>query len=395
MYDFDREIPRALTNDVKWRKEGINAYLDIPIRDDMIPMWLADTDFACPPVVVEAIKKRANQEIFGYCAPGDAFYTAVQGWLEKRFGWTVQKDWMVVTPTVVAAINIAIRAFTQPGGGVIIQQPVYDPFATLVKRTGRVIVNNALKPVDGRYEMDFDLLERQAADDQNKLLILCSPHNPVGRVWTREELARLADICNRNGVLVVADEIHADIIYSGHSHTPYPTVAPENGANTIYCMAPGKTFNVAGLKTSLVLIENPALREQYVQQCLAMSLDIKNTFGIEATAAAYSPEGEAWMRELLVYLEGNRDFLLDYVQKELPGAKMVCPEGTFLCWLDLSETGLSDLDIQKRVIVEQGVIAVPGPWFGPGGKGHLRLNIGCTRKNLTIAMERIRQAIHK
>ncbi len=393
MIDFDREMPRRLTQDVKWRKEGLAAYLQMPVRDDMIPMWIADMDFACAPFLVEALRRRVDHEIFGYCAPTAPFYRAVQYWLSARFGWSAQPEWMVVTPTVVAAINIAIRAFTDEGDGVIIQQPVYDPFADLIHKTGRTLVNNGLRLVSGRYEMDFDLLEAQAKQPENKLLVLCSPHNPVGRVWTKEELKQVDDICARHGVLVVADEIHGDLVYSGAVHTPYPTVSRHALENTLYCMAPGKTFNVPGLKTSVILIQNETLRKRFQQQCLAMSLDIRNTFGLEAVCAVYSKEGEGWLAQLLTYLEGNRDFLAAFIRLELPWAQMIQPEGTFLCWLNLRETGLTDAEIQKRVMAEQGVIAVPGPWFGPGGEGHLRLNIGCTRRNLEIAMNRIQMIL--
>ena len=256
-YNFDRLIDRKSTSDIKWRTQGLRAFLPVEVSEDFIPMWIADMDFACPPCIVDAVTARAGQEIFGYCAPRDGYVEALKWWYSSRFGLELKKEWLSVLPTVVAAINMGIRAFTQPGDQVIIQQPVYDPFASLVAKTGRELVNNALLFRDGDYYMDFDLLEKQAADPKAKVLILCSPHNPVGRVWKKEELARLGEICKRHQVLVISDEIHSDIIFSGHSHTPFPLASD---APCILCTAPGKTFNVAGLRASNIFIFDPELR---------------------------------------------------------------------------------------------------------------------------------------
>lgn len=392
-YDFDRRVDRVSTNDMKWHTAPVTAYLGCQVREDMIPMWIADTDFACPPVIVEAMKKRVEKEIYGYCAPGPDFYGAICWWQQRRFGWQVKPEWISVGPTVVAFINVAIRAFTQPGDGVIIQQPVYDPFASIVQHTGRRVVNNALLCKGGRYEMDFEQLERQAADPANKLLILCSPHNPVGRVWTESELRRLAEICLANGVLVVTDEIHSDIVYSGRRHTPLLALDERYANAFIYLNAPGKTFNVAGLKVSYAIVPDAQRKKAMDAMQVAMSLDVKNTFGLEAVAAAYTPEGEEWMLQELDYLEQNALFAEQYVKHHIPGGALVKPEGCFLCWLDLSGTGLSDEQILKRVVVEGGIVCVPGPWFGEGGAGHLRLNIGCPRAILETALERIALAV--
>ncbi len=392
-YDFDRVIDRSVTNDMKWHTGPVRSYLNVEVREDMIPMWIADMDFACPPCVVEAVKARAEKEIYGYCAPGVDYFKAVTYWYKSRYGIALDPTCICVVPSVVGAINAAIRAFTQPGEGVIIQQPVYEPFAGLIQQTGRTVVNNSLVCEQGRYRMNFEELEQLAAKPENKLLVLCSPHNPVGRVWRREELARLGRICKENGVLVVSDEIHSDIIYPGHKHTPFWTVEEDFAKHCIVCTAPGKTFNVAGLKMANTLIFDPDMRSRFDAQIKAMSLDVRNTFGLEGVAAAYSPEGEEWLEELLVYLKGNAELVRDYVQEHLPQVDFVEPEGTFLCWLDLTRTGLTDAEILKRVDVEAGVICVPGPWFGKGGERHLRLNIGCTRANLAAAMERIAQAL--
>lgn len=394
-YDFDRKVDRRATNDMKWHAAPVSAYLGCQVREDMIPMWIADTEFACPPVIVNALRTRVEKEIFGYCAPGPDFYRAICWWQQRRFGWQVQPEWISVGPTVVAFINVALHAFTQSGDGVIIQQPVYDPFASIVQHTGRTVVNNGLLCKNGRYEMDFELLERQAADPANKMLILCSPHNPVGRVWTEAELRRMADICLANDVLVVTDEIHSDIVYSGFRHAPLPALDERYADAFIYLNAPGKTFNVAGLKVSYAIVPNQQRKKALDAMQTALSLDVKNTFGLEALTAAYTPEGEAWMLQELAYLEQNAAFAQRYVTEHIPGAALVPPEGCFLCWLDLSGTGLSDEQILKRVVVDSGVVCVPGPWFGKGGEGHLRLNIGCPRALLETALERIALAVNE
>ena len=383
-YNFDRLIDRKSTSDIKWRTQGLRAFLPVDVSEDFIPMWIADMDFACPPCIVDAVTARAGQEIYGYCAPRDGYVEALKWWYGTRFGLELKREWLSVLPTVVAAINMGIRAFTQPGDQVIIQQPVYDPFASLVAKTGRELVNNALLFRDGDYYMDFDLLEKQAADPRAKVLILCSPHNPVGRVWTKEELARLGEICKRHQVLVISDEIHSDIVFSGHSHTPFPLASD---APCILCTAPGKTFNVAGLRASNIFIFDPELKKQYDTTCAAHSMPGSSTFGLAAVEAAYSPAGAEWLAQLLAYLEENARLVDRWAKEHHLGFTM--PQGCFLCWLDLSPAGLTDQEIQKKIIVGQEVVCVPGPWFGPGGEGHLRLNIGCPRSILEEALRRI------
>lgn len=383
-YNFDRLIDRKSTSDIKWRTQGLRAFLPVDVSEDFIPMWIADMDFACPPCIVDAVTARAGQEIYGYCAPRDGYVEALKWWYSSRFGLELKREWLSVLPTVVAAINMGIRAFTQPGDQVIIQQPVYDPFASLVAKTGRELVNNALLFRDGDYYMDFDLLEKQAADPKAKVLILCSPHNPVGRVWTKEELARLGEICKRHQVLVISDEIHSDIVFSGHSHTPFPLASD---APCILCTAPGKTFNVAGLRASNIFIFDPELKKQYDATCAAYSMPGSSTFGLAAVEAAYSPAGAEWLAQLLAYLEENARLVDRWAKEHHLGFTM--PQGCFLCWLDLSPAGLTDQEIQKKIIVGQEVVCVPGPWFGPGGEGHLRLNIGCPRSILEEALRRI------
>ena len=394
-YDFDSFVDRKQTNDLKWHSDAVSRFLPYDFPEDMIPMWLADTDFACAPVIVEALRKRVDQQIFGYCAPRESFYKAVCYWEKKQFDWDVKPEWILTSHTVVAAINVAIRAFTEEGDGVIIQQPVYDPFASIVKNTGRVVVNNALLLNNGKFEINFEELEQLAAEPKNKLMILCSPHNPVGRVWTEEELRRIAEICIKHDVLVVSDEIHSDIIFKGYKHHPLLSLDERYADRFIHLTAPGKTFNVAGLRVSICIIPNKELREAFQSVQKKMSLGDMNTFGIEAVIAAYTPEGHEWMEQELEYMEANVDFVEEYIRTNMPGVSMVRPEATFLCWLDMSGLHLGDEELFKRVLFDAAVICVPGTWFGPGGEEHLRLNVGCPRSMLKEALDRITKAIYR
>lgn len=393
-YDFDRIVDRKSTYDMKWHSAAVESYLHCKIPKDMIPMWLADTDFACAPVIVDAVKKRAEKEIFGYCAPMADFYKSICYWQKQQFDWEVKPEWISYTPTVVASINIAIRAFTKEGDGVIIQQPVYDPFASIVTNTGRTVVNNGLIIKDGKYRMNLEELEVLAAEPDNRMMVLCSPHNPVGRVWTKEELCAAAKICLKHDVMLVSDEIHSDIVYEGYTHFPLLTLDERYAQNFIHLTAPGKTFNVAGLKVSAAIIPNEELRNRFAKMQVAMSLDVRNTFGIECITAAYSPEGAEWARQEVKYLQENVDFLEAYLQEQMPEVTMIRPEGTFLCWLDFSKLGLGDAELFRRFLYDAGVVCVQGPWFGPGGENHMRLNIGCPRSTLKEALDRIRRAVY-
>lgn len=394
-YDFDREIDRKDTYDLKWNKDLLEARLGRQVADDFIPMWIADTDFACAPHIVEALKRRAEKEIFGYCGPTSEVYRAFDWWTETRYQWEVLPGQIIILPSVVAGINIAIRAFSKEGDGVIIQPPVYDPFSEIVRRTGRKVVSNSLKKVNGRYEMDFDLLERQAAEPDNRILILCSPHNPVGRVWTVEELRRLAGICIRNQVLIISDEIHSDIVFEGYTHHPLLSLSREYGRHVIHLTAPSKTFNIPGLKGSIAVITDTSLKKQFEEMQLAMSLDVRNTFGLEGITAAYSSESVPWLEAELAYLKGNIELVASFVKEHLPEIVTEQPEGTFLCWLDCTALGFTEEEMLRRINMDAGVVCVPGTWFGEGGENHLRLNVGCTRANLRNALQRIESAFRK
>lgn len=394
-YNFDRIVDRKSTNDLKWHSKAVESYLHVPIPDNIIPMWLADMDFACPPGVVEAMKGRLSKEIFGYCAPMSSFVKAVCYWQKERHGLNVGPDRISAIPSVVAGINIAIRAFTEEGDGVIIQQPVYDPFETIVKRCRRKVVNNALINNHNYYTMDYNLLEKHASDPGNKLMILCSPHNPAGRVWKKEELIKAADICIKNNVLLLVDEIHSDIVFYGNRHYPLLSLKKEYQNHVIMLTAPGKTFNVAGLKQAIAVISNKKLKKAFDKTLLSLSLDIRNTFGIESVIHCYKQENIEWLEQLLAYIQKNIDFTFEFVNKHLPGVTFIKPEGTYLIWLDLTGTGMTDEDIMKNVVLGTGVICVPGIWFGPGGQGHIRFNAGCPKSMIEDALRRFEAVLKK
>lgn len=389
--DFNREVDRRSTSDVKWRPEGLKGYLPIEVSENEIPMWIADMDFACPECIVRAIKERADKEIFGYCSYKQEYYDALTWWFDKRFGMKIHTDLVSMMPTVVSAINVAIRAFSNPGDKVIIQQPVYDPFAELIKKTGRVMVNNGLICNDGLYEMDFPLLEEQAADPDAKIMILCSPHNPVGRVWTKEELTRLGDICVKHHVTVVSDEIHEDFVFKG-KHQVFANIKKEYEEITVTCTAPSKTFNIASLMISNILIPNPELKRKFKHQMDAAGISQLNVLGLVACESAYE-HGEEWYQAMKNYVKENIEFVKQYVEKQLPGVNMVEHEGTYLVWLDFRGTGLRVEELDDKIINQAKLWLDSGKIFGSCGEGFQRINVACPRKVLEEAMERIKKVV--
>lgn len=391
-YDFERTLNRTLTNDLKWLPENMRLY-GITADKDSIPMWIADTDFPCAPVIVEALRKRVEHEIYGYCAPPKDFFEAIRYWMNSQYDWNVDTNWMVSVPSVVASINIAVRTFSKPGDGIIVQTPVYNPFMEVVEHSGRILRNNQLICTDGVYHIDFEDLERIASEEHTTMMILCSPHNPVGRVWTNEELERIGDICLAHGVMVVVDEIHSGIIYSGHKHYALPAVRPEFAANFIYLNSPAKSFNIAGLKISYAIIPDPEKKNAFRKTQTDLSLVVNSTFGIEALTAAYSPEGAEWLRQEVAYIEGNRDYVVQYVTEHFEGKiKLTPPEGGFLCWLDCSGLGDGPDQVQKLLTEKANVICSSGKTYGAGGEHFVRFNIGTQRQVIEKALERIKNA---
>lgn len=386
MKDFDQVIERKNTGSEKW-----DALDEVFGARDLVPMWVADMDFAAPPAVAEAIAARASHPVYGYHSRGAGWYEAAADWLAVRHNWKVDADWLSFTPGVVTAISVAIQTFTCPGDKVLIQPPVYPRFFSCVRQNQRQLVVNPLRRTEEGYTIDFDHFEKELAGGV-KLLLLCSPHNPVGRVWTREELTRLGEICLRYGTLIIADEIHADIVFRGRRHLPVASLSPELAASTITCIAPSKTFNIAGLASSLAVIADPGLRLRFNEAATALNICDGTIFGNIALEAAYRKGGQ-WLDGLLDYLEGNADYLCEYFQRNVPGIRVDKPEATYLAWLDCRGLGVDPRSLNEFFVREAKVGLSDGTRFG--GEGFMRLNFGCPRPMLQEGLERIAAACAK
>lgn len=387
--DFDTVPNRRGTNCFKY-----DFAREMGMPEDVLPLWVADMDFPTAPAVLERLHALAEHGIFGYTGVKDAYFSAVHNWYAQRFGWETQRSWLVTTPGVVFAIAIAIRAFTQKGDAILIQQPVYYPFANKVTENDRQLVVNPLILKNGRYEMDFADMERKIADNHVKMLLLCSPHNPVGRVWTKEELLRVGEICQKHGVLVVSDEIHADFTYAGHTHRVFASVKSEFADFTITCTAPSKTFNLAGLQNSNIFIPNRQLRHAYKKELSACGCGGTNCMGMAACQAAYEA-GADWLEQLKQYLAGNLAYVRQFLREKLPDIALVEPEGTYLVWLDLRKLGLTEQQQRQLIVQDAKLWLDTGTLFGQGGEGFERINIACPRATIEQAMQRLERAVHK
>lgn len=387
-YDFDRIIPRRNTNSLKWdfaEKRGRSA--------DILPLWVADMDFAAPNEVIAAIKDKAEHGIFGYSEPLDGYYAALNGWFERRHGWKTQAEKFVLSCGVVFAINSLIRVLTQPNDAVIVMQPVYYPFSESVLENGRKLVVSQLVTDGKRYTVDFDDFERKIEENKVKLFILCSPHNPVGRVWTVDELRRMGEICLKHGVFVISDEIHADFTFGGHRHTVFTEVDKRFEKTCAICTAPTKTFNLAGLHNANIYIPDDGVRAEFIREQNRQGYSQSNVMGIVACQAAYT-YGDEWLEELKSYLEGNIAFVRQYIAVNMPKVRFYEPEGTYLLWLDFSAYGFSDRQLQEIIEKKAGVWLDGGYVFGEGGSGFQRINVACPRAILNEALERIRAAFN-
>lgn len=389
-YDFDKIVDRVGTNSVKWDFMEKFAGVD----SSCIPLWIADMDFECAKPIVDAVEKRAKHAVFGYSEKPDSYYESVINWMKKRHNWEITKESICVTPGIVKALNFIVQTYTNKGDGVIIQTPVYGPFMQAVEKNDRVIYENRLKYENEKYAIDFEDLEEKAKNPSVKLLILCSPHNPISRVWTKEELTRIGQICIDNNVIVVSDEIHSDIIYKGHKHIPFAAVSEEFANNSIICSAPSKTFNIAGLETSNIIICNEKIRQEYIKALDKNGIKGHNPFGIVATEAAYN-EGEEWLDQVIEYLDENVKFVKEFLEEKIPNVKLVNPEGTFLLWLDCRGLGLNENELKTLLEKEAKIALDQGPNFGKAGIGFERLNIGCSRSIIESALIRLERAINK
>lgn len=386
MFDFNELIPRRGTNSYKW---------DGAADECVLPLWVADMDFRTAPEIIDALRDRVEHGIFGYTRVPDTYYEAVTGWFARRHGWTIDREWIIYTSGVVPALSATIKALTRPGDRVLVQTPVYNCFFSSIRNNGCLVEENRLIYEDGTYSIDFDDLERKAADPRVTLMLLCNPHNPAGRVWTRDELMRIGDICLRNGVRVVADEIHCELVFSPHRYVPFASLAGDFGsraaefmANTVTCVSPSKAFNIAGLQIANIIAADPYVRRKIDRAINDNEVCDVNPFGVEALIAAYN-KGEAWLAALLEYLCGNYRFLKEYFAARMSQLTVTRLEGTYLVWVDCRRLGLTSETLCRRMLDEQLLWLNEGTMYGAAGEGFVRINIACPRSRLEEALERM------
>ncbi|CAM3271565.1 MalY/PatB family protein [Filibacter tadaridae] len=388
-HNFDKVINRYNTNSVKWdHTEKLFGQTDI------LPMWIADMDFASPKPVVDALKERAEHGVFGYTSRSNDYFGAFIDWVERRHDWAIQKRWIRCTPGIMPALSMAIQSFTSERDKIIIQTPVYTPFMEVIEKNNREVVLNPLKLVNERYEMDFADLEKVAQNKDVKMIILCNPHNPAGRVWSKEELSRLGEICIENNVLVISDEAHFDIVYKGYTHTPFASISEEFSEYSVTCTAPSKTFNLAGVQMANIIIPNKELRDSFTKIIDRLHLGLSNTFGVTAVENAYK-YGEEWLDQFLEYLEGNLTFLTEFIETNLKEIKVIPPEGTYLAWLDCRALGMDAKELENFFRKEAKVAFDEGYTFGLGGEGFTRVNMACPRHVLEEGLRRVEKAVNE
>ncbi|MDF1617890.1 MalY/PatB family protein [Petrocella sp. FN5] len=391
IYNFDEIIDRNNTDSLKYdfaEKRGM--------PEDLLPMWVADMDFRTPEPIIEALQSTVSHGIFGYSESREDYYRVLEKWFLTQFNWQIQSKWLVKTPGVVYAISQAIRAFTEEGDGVLIQEPVYYPFRQTIAMNKRKVVVNQLVYNYGRYEIDFEDFEASIQRESVKLFILCSPHNPVGRVWTKEELIRMGDICLEHGVIIIADEIHSDFTFENITHHVFADLKSEYLEQTITCTAPSKTFNLAGLQISNILIANQTYKKRFKEEMAKGGYSQLNIMGIVACRAAYH-HGHGWLSQLRVYLKDNLKYVRSFVNTQLEGVRLVEPEGTYLLWLDFStylkKHGLSDQELNQLIVYEGKLWLDDGNMFGQGGHSFQRINMACPRALLVKGMEQLATAL--
>ncbi len=384
--DFGRIIDRRNTKSVKY---DLAAKKGMP--EDVLPLWVADMDFRVSSYIQEAIARQVEHGVFGYSDTGEEYFEAVKGWMKRHHGWDVEADWLVKTPGVVFALSLAVKAFTEPGDSVLIQQPVYYPFKRVVEVNGRRTISNTLVYENNKYFMDFEDFEEKIIQEKIKLFILCNPHNPVGRVWTEDELVRIGDICQKHHVIVVSDEIHGDFAFKGKHHV-FAGLKKEYGEFTVTCTAPSKTFNLAGLQLSNIFISNPELRRAFRRQLDIVGYEEPNIMGMVACEAAYR-DGDEWYEAMLEYVAGNIAFTREYVEKNIPGVTMAEHEGTYLVWLDFRQLGMTGEELEEMIVQRARLWLDGGAMFGESGTGFQRVNVACPRKILEEALERMKGAV--
>ena len=386
-FDFDKNTKREETDSVKYdlRRKVFGT-------DDVLPMWVADMDLETPSFLRDAVIQRAKHEVYGYSYKSDSYYKSIINWLDIQHNWKVHTKEISFSPGVVPGLVLSVLAFTQPGDKIIVQPPVYFPFFTTVKDNGRQLIHNNLKQENGHYKMDFDNLKSQI-DSRTSMIIISNPHNPVGRAWKREELEELVDICDKNDILIVSDEIHSDLVYLPHKHIPIASISKRAQEITLSFMAPSKTFNMAGLSSSFAIIPNRKLRKTYNSYLDSYHLYLGNIFGTVATEAAYS-KGKDWVREMKSYIEANIDYAKKFIDSEIPQVKLQKPEATYLLWLDFTSLGLSDKKLNQFLIKEAKLGLNQGSVFGNGGAGFMRMNVACPRSTVEKALKQLKEAFY-
>ncbi len=385
-YNFSTLPARENTNSVKYDLRG-----EIFGKKDIIPLWVADMDFPVPPPVKDALEERMSHPFYGYTFRSSEYYSSISDWIKKIHGWQIENDWICFSPGVVPALNFCTMAFTSPGDEIVVQPPVYFPFFAAITDHGREIIHNELTLENGKYRIDFKALRSQVTP-KTKMFFLCNPHNPVGRSWTRDELKELGDFCLERDILLISDEIHSDLVLPGYKHTPMASISDDIAGITITCMAPSKTFNLAGFYTSSIIISNEELRSKFRKVTSSLHIEGGNIFGAVASEAAYR-KGAEWREELLTYVNGNIEYLMDYCSTHLHPLKTIRPEATYMVWIDCRELGLGAEETASFFIEQAGVGLNQGSMFGPGGEGFMRINVACPRAVLTKALEQIRGAL--
>ena len=389
-FDFDSFIDRENTESLKWDARERRGY-----PETVLPMWVADMDHRTAPAVVQALHERVAHGIFGYTSPDASYFETVAAWQSRRFGWEVDPMSIVAAGGVIPALAYAVRAFTEPGDGVVIEEPVYYPFRSILENNGRTAVNAPLvRNRKGRYVRDLAVLEATFVASGARTMILCNPHNPVGRVWTREELLGLADLAAKLDALILSDEIHAEMAFPGFRHYPFPTVSDEAAACSILFTAPSKTFNIAGIVSSYAIVPNDRLRQAFYSFLEAGEFNHGTIFAYEATKAAYTPEGAEWRRQMLAYVWENVAFVEAYLRERLPKVKVYRPQASFLVWLDCRGLGLSHDELIQLFVDRARLALNDGAMFGHEGTGFMRLNVGCPRATLQTALDRLTEAVN-
>jgi cystathionine beta-lyase len=388
IHNFDRIIPRQNTHSYKWDQSK-----KLFGSSDILPLWVADMDFESPPSIIKALQARATQSIYGYTIRPETYLTAITGWFDRRHNWQIDRAWITDSPGIVTSLSLAVELFSEPGRSVIIQSPIYYPFYDVIRMNDRQIAKNPLIQNNGRFEIDFDHLE-QLMRDGAKLMLFCNPHNPGGRVWEREELQRLGELSLQYNVLIISDEIHCDLTFPRHPYIPFASLSAEIALNSLTLLAPSKTFNLPGLQSSIVVTPNKELKKKLDYRLKTLSLHMTNYFIPDAVQAAYN-DSDLWLDELLVYLQDNLTFTMDFLAKEIPEIKAMKPEGTYLLWIDCRALKLDIPELKKLMFQKAEVAFSEGSIFGSEGVGYLRINFACPRSILEEALHRFSRAVRE